>query len=58
MMNRYTITFHGRLKSAIGIFYRITDTAVSDSLKNAIIKLYDKYDSVQSPKLTKVEKVK
>jgi hypothetical protein len=57
-MNTYKISFTGRLKGAIGIFYKISDTVQAEDEKAAILKLYDKYDSVHQPKVKMIKKTK
>lgn len=48
-MNHYSITFHGRLKNAIGICYYITDSVYANNEEEAILKLYDKYENIHHP---------
>lgn len=55
IMNTYRITFSGRTKGAIGCFRMYTETIQADSGESALLKLYDKYDSVHKPEVTKKE---
>jgi len=48
-MNTYKITFTGRLKGAIGIFYKITDTVKAINEDAAILALHDKYEHINLP---------
>lgn len=48
-INRYKISFTGRLKGAIGIFYKITDTVQAANENDAILALYDKYEHIHQP---------
>lgn len=56
-MTKYTIRFYGRELGAIGMFYWIIDYSTAETLEDAILKLYDKYDSVMQPKVIKSESV-
>lgn len=53
-MNEYRISFYGRLKGAIGISYHIIENVEADSEQNAILALYDKYENVNTPVITRV----
>lgn len=53
-MKKYSISFYGRLKGAIGCFYSIVDIVCADDEKAAILKLYDKYDHVHQPTVTMI----
>lgn len=46
---KYIIVFSGRLKNALGYTYACQETIEAASEKEAIIKLYDKYESVHHP---------
>ena len=50
-MYTYRIKFYGRLLNAIGVRYEITEMVIADTSKDAIIKLYEKYDSVHNPEI-------
>lgn len=50
-----TVSFIGRLKGAIGIFYKITDTVQATDEKAAILALYDKYEHIHQPKVKKIK---
>lgn len=53
-MHCYEIEFYGRLLGAIGIRYTITDFVNADTPEAAVLKLYDKYDSVGFPRILKI----
>lgn len=61
-MKKYTCTFTGRARNAIGIFYQITDTVelacpsqFYDQLyQQLLIKLYDKYEHITFMKFSQV----
>lgn len=53
-MAKYKITFHGRLKGAIGVCYTITDYRAAESEEKAILALYDKYESIHSPRVERI----
>jgi len=55
-MNKYKITFTGRLIGAIGIFYKITDTVQAANEKDAILALYNKYEHIHQPKVKLINK--
>ena len=46
-MKTFKITFNGRTKGAIGIFYDITDTFQGDTLEDAKLNMYDKYEPIR-----------
>ena len=54
-LNTYKISFTGRLKGAIGIFYPITDKVQATDEKAAILALYDKYEHISNPKVKKIK---
>jgi hypothetical protein len=51
----YEVSFTGRKKDAIGIFYPITDTVEAENEADAKLKLYDKYDHVFKPVFKEVD---
>ena len=51
-MKTYKATFIGRLKSAIGITYKITDKVKAENEKEANLKLYDKYEHISNLKIS------
>ena len=44
---RYLVTFNGRTKGAIGLFYDITTEADGDTPAAAFAQLYTKYEHIQ-----------
>jgi hypothetical protein len=54
-MKTYQITFRGRLRFAIGIFYEITDTVQAENEKAAELKLYDKYEHITVKHITEIK---
>lgn len=54
-MKEYTISFTGRLKDAIGVVYKITASVEAQTEKDAILKLYDKYEHILQPKVKKIK---
>ena len=54
-MHTYKISFTGRLKGAIGIFYKITDTVRATDEKAATLALYDKYEHIHQLKVKKIK---
>jgi hypothetical protein len=49
--NRYRVTFEGRAKGAIGIFYPITLHISAESEEAARLKVYDTHDPYFTPKV-------
>ena len=45
-MNTYQISFHGRLKGAIGITYTVIEDVTAVSEDAAVLRLYNKYENV------------
>lgn len=45
-MKTFKITFNGRTKGAIGITYTITDTFQGETLEDAKLNMYDKYEHI------------
>lgn len=43
----WEITFTGRTKNAIGIFYTITDTFTGETLEDAKLNMYDRYEHIR-----------
>lgn len=41
---RFTLTFYGRVKGAIGINYTITTVVEADDCEDAKLKLYDTHE--------------
>lgn len=54
-MLKYSVTFFGRTLGAIGICYMITDTVEAENKEAALLKLYDKYDTVSGAKFKVIE---
>jgi hypothetical protein len=57
-MKTYKVTFIGREKGAIGIFYQITATVKGEDEKQALLNLYDNYDHVSSPNFKDIIELK
>lgn len=55
-MKTYKATFTGRKINAIGIFYKITDTVEAENEEQARLKLFEKYEHIQSLKLNQINK--
>lgn len=53
-MKKYTISFTGKERNAIGISSKFTVTVEAEDEDKAILKLYDKFDHIQMPKIIKV----
>lgn len=47
-MKKFKLSFTGREVSAIGKTYKITATIEAENEKAAILKLYEKYEHIQS----------
>lgn len=54
-MKTYQVTFRGREKGAIGIFYQITATVKGEDEKQALLNLYDKYEHISAPVMEEVK---
>ncbi len=52
---RYLITFNGRTKGAIGIFYWIQTEADGDTPLAAFQSLYDKFEHIQEVRMYAAE---
>jgi hypothetical protein len=46
---RYRITFQGRKRGAIGVFYEITETVEAPDADAAVLKLYDTWEHIHAP---------
>jgi hypothetical protein len=53
---RYTFSFHGRTRGAIGIFYQCEATVEADTLEAAQLKLYDTHEHISACHLLKKER--
>jgi hypothetical protein len=53
-MNTYKVKFRGREAGAIGIFYQIETTVQGKNEKDALLKLYEKYDHISFPRFEEV----
>ena len=51
-MKTFNARFVGRLRTAIGSFYWITDTVTGDNEDEAVTKLYNTYDHIRFLTLT------
>ena len=51
-MKTYKFTFKGREIGAIGIFYRLSYTTQSDTVENAVHKLYENFEHITDLKCT------
>ncbi len=56
-MFRWTISFCGRLKNALGIDYPCVVTVEADTEKNAVLALYETHEHCYPYKIIQVEKV-
>jgi hypothetical protein len=54
-IKKYRVHFTGRLKGAIGAFSTYVRTIEATSEYNALIKLYDEFDSVNQPDVKEVK---
>jgi hypothetical protein len=54
-MTTYRIEFSGRPKGAIGVFSSYTETVEADSKETAILELYETYEHIHGPVVTKCE---
>lgn len=54
-MKRYTITFMGRRKGAIGIHRQITDYVDAENEMQGTLKMYDRYDHILNPVVVSME---
>ena len=54
-MATWIITFTGRKKNALGIFYEITAAREGVTKEDALLALYNEYDHVMFPRFTLVE---
>lgn len=50
-LKKYTFSFVGRQTGAIGITYKITDTYMAESVKDAVNMLFIDYEFLQGLKL-------
>lgn len=48
-MKTFRVSFTGRMKGAIGKFYRIRDTVKATDPEAAVLALYEKYDHISQP---------
>jgi hypothetical protein len=53
-MKTYKVRFKGREINAIGIFYQIETTVQAENEKDALLKLYEKYDHISFPRFEEV----
>lgn len=56
-MNRYSITFSGRLAGALGVTYKITHEVEATNEREAVLKLYDKFEHIAFPKVSLIREV-
>lgn len=52
-MKTYKLSFKGRKKGSIGIFYKIRATVIAESFAAAELKLYDNYEHISQLKEVK-----
>lgn len=45
-MKTFKLSFIGRKKGAIGVFFKIREKVIAENLEAAILKLYDKYEHI------------
>lgn len=53
-VKKYRVHFLGRLKGAIGAFVTYSRTVEATSEYNALIKLYDEFESVHQPDVEEI----
>lgn len=51
-MKNYKVEFNGREAGAIGITYKIVVVVQAEDEKQALLKLYEKYEHISFPKFT------
>jgi len=54
-MKTYKIKFEGRLLGAIGAFYNYTEDVEANTFEEAKLKLYDKYDHIQTKEVNGIK---
>jgi hypothetical protein len=56
-MNKFRIIFNGRMKNAIGAFYKFKSEVMAHNTDEAIEKLYERYDHIRVITITKVKEL-
>lgn len=54
---RYTFTFSGRHKDAIGVFTKIKAEIIAENVDRAVMALYDRYEHIHYLSILGAEKV-